>query len=240
MSVVVMNKLREQVSQLEVLIGSPTSDNTMSLVIHNEHEHISLLNSTQRDCVKDYESQFASIINEFSSFVEMVKDNFKDMETEVAVLKRALSQPSPRSDRAGASKVKVPKPKCFSGARYAKELENFLWDVEQYFKATQVPEGEQVTLTSMYLSGDANLWWHTRMEDDVSTGRPQIETWETLKKELKDQFLPLNMAWVAKESLKNLKYTGTVRDYVKDFSYLMLYIKNMSEEDKLFNFLSGL
>ena len=31
-----------------------------------------------------------------------------------------------------------------------------------------------------------------------------------------------------------------MRDYVKEFSSLMLDIKNMSEEDKLFNFVSGL
>ena len=78
------------------------------------------------------------------------------------------------------------------------------------------------------------------MEDDAEFGRPQITTWETLKKELKYQFLPTNIAWVAKESLKRLRHTGSVRDYVKEFSSLMLDIKNMSEEDKLFNFMSGL
>ena len=31
-----------------------------------------------------------------------------------------------------------------------------------------------------------------------------------------------------------------MRDYVKDFSSLMLDIKNMSNDDKLFNFMSGL
>ncbi|KAL6319749.1 hypothetical protein AAG906_036807 [Vitis piasezkii] len=107
--------------------------------------------------------------------------------------------------------------------RNAKELENFLWDIEY-----------------MYLTGDAKLWWRTRMEDDVESGRPQITTWETLKKELKDQFLPTNMAWVAKEALRRLRHTGSVREYVKEFSSLMLDIKNMSEEDKLFNFMSGL
>ena len=78
------------------------------------------------------------------------------------------------------------------------------------------------------------------MEDDAESGRPQITTWETLKKELKDQFLPTNTAWVAREALKRLKHTGSVREYVKEFSSLMLDIKNMSEEDKLFNFMSGL
>ncbi|RVX17751.1 hypothetical protein CK203_004117 [Vitis vinifera] len=43
------------------------------------------------------------------------------------------------------------------------------------------------------------------MEDDAESGRPQITTWKTLKKELKDQFLPTNTAWVAREALKRLK-----------------------------------
>eukprot|EP00261_Vitis_vinifera_P038833 XP_019080076.1 PREDICTED: uncharacterized protein LOC109123765 [Vitis vinifera] len=92
----------------------------------------------------------------------------------------------------------------------------------------------------MYLTGDAKLWWRTRVEDDAESGRPQITTWETLKKELKDQFLPTNTAWMAREALKRLRHTGSVREYVKEFSSLMLDIKNISEEDKLFNFMSGL
>ena len=45
---------------------------------------------------------------------------------------------------------------------------------------------------------------------------------------------------MAREALKRLRHTGSVREYVKEFSSLMLDIKNMSEEDKLFNFMSGL
>lgn len=45
---------------------------------------------------------------------------------------------------------------------------------------------------------------------------------------------------MARESLKKLKQTGSIRDYVKEFSSLILDIRNMSEEDKLFNFMSGL
>ncbi|KAL8125228.1 hypothetical protein AgCh_012780 [Apium graveolens] len=63
---------------------------------------------------------------------------------------------------------------------------------------------------------------------------------EASKRELKEQFLPLNASWLARESLRNLKQTGTVRDYLKEFISLLLDIKNMSDEDKLFNFLAGL
>ncbi|KAL5840685.1 hypothetical protein ACOSQ3_013359 [Xanthoceras sorbifolium] len=73
--------------------------------------------------------------------------------------------------------IKVPEPKHFKGSRNAKDLENFLWDMEQYFRAAKIPEREQ---------------------------------------------------------------TGSAREYVKEFSSLMLDIQNMSEEDKLFNFMSGL
>ena len=78
------------------------------------------------------------------------------------------------------------------------------------------------------------------MEDDVDAGRRKIDSWEALKKELKDQFLPTNTAWVAIDSLKKLKQIGTVRKYVKTSSSLMLDIMNMSKGDKLFNFISGL
>ena len=92
----------------------------------------------------------------------------------------------------------------------------------------------------MYLTGDVKLWWRTRTSDDAAAGRPKIERWEILKKELKDRFLPANTMWMAREYLKKLKQTGSVRDYVKELSTLILDIKDMSEVDKLFNFMSGL
>ena len=95
-------------------------------------------------------------------------------------------------------------------------------------------------ITSMYLSKDAKLWWRTKTSDDVTVRRPKINTWETLKKELKDQFLTTNTAWMAHESLKKLKQTSFIRDYVKEFSSSILDIKDMSKVDKLFNFMSRL
>jgi hypothetical protein len=44
----------------------------------------------------------------------------------------------------------------------------------------------------MYLSGDAKLWWRTRTKEDLNAGRPKVETWESLKRELEEKFLPNN------------------------------------------------
>ncbi|RVW17197.1 Retrovirus-related Pol polyprotein from transposon 17.6 [Vitis vinifera] len=89
-------------------------------------------------------------------------------------------------------------------SKNAKKLENFLWDMEQFFRAAHIPDAEK-----------------------------------TPNEELKDQFLLTNTTWMARESLKRLRQTGLVRDYVKEFNSLMLDIKNMSEEDKIFKFMFG-
>ena len=54
------------------------------------------------------------------------------------------------STRVESSKVKIPEPKAFSAARSAKELENFIWDMEQYFTAARVPDADKLNITTMY------------------------------------------------------------------------------------------
>lgn len=41
---------------------------------------------------------------------------------------------------------------------------------------------DQVTMATMYLSGDAKLWWRTRYED-VLEGRCEINAWEEREEE---------------------------------------------------------
>nr|GLL41763.1 hypothetical protein CDL12_02170 [Ipomoea trifida] len=97
----------------------------------------------------------------------------------------------------------------------------------EYFRVTGVPDSEKVAMTSMYLSGDAKLWWLTCVAVDASAGREWIESWERLKKELKLQFLPGNASWIAREALRRLSQTGTLRDYVKD---LVAYVRHKKHE----------
>ena len=117
-----------------------------------------------------------------------IRETTSRLETEIVLLKRAVNG-LPREGEL-VTKAKVPKLKPFNCAKSAKDLENFLWDLEQYFKTARVFDQEKVTITSMYLSRDAKLWWRTRVEDDADTGRGKIDLWDALKKELKDQFLP--------------------------------------------------
>ena len=159
-------------------------------------------NSTQSNSIRN-----SSGVIDVHSEVLALKGDFKSKQQwllkEVAILKKEISQgASPTND--ARSKVRVLKPKGFSGNQNAKELENFLWDMEQFYKAAHVLEIEMVSITTMYLSSDGKLLWRTQFKNDKESRRPQITMWEILKKEIKKQFLPSNKPRMARESLKRL------------------------------------
>lgn len=88
--------------------------------------------------------------------------------------------------------------------------------MKQYFSIVRILEGEKVSMTTMYLSRDAKLWWRTHVSE-VCLGQPKIEKWEDMKVEFKKQFLPSTTSWLARDSLQKLKHSGTVHDYVNNF-----------------------
>jgi hypothetical protein len=57
---------------------------------------------------------------------------------------------------------------------------------------------------------------------------------------LKAQFGLGNQAWITRNQLLALRHTGKIQAYIKEFTGLMLEIKDMSEEDILFHFMNGL
>ncbi|KAK3002239.1 hypothetical protein RJ639_021302 [Escallonia herrerae] len=148
-----------------------------------------------------------------------------------------------KGHRVGAehsSRPRVPEPKSYGGARDTKELENFLFDIEQYFRAIRVDsKATKVSMAAMYLIGDAKLWWqkkYAEIEDESCV----INTWDILKRELKSQFFPENIAFNARKALLECKHIGSVREYCQAFFALMLDISDMSVVDRLFFFMEGL
>lgn len=71
-------------------------------------------------------------------------------------------------------------------------------------------------------------------------GQTTFKSWQELKKELSEQFLHCNTLWEAWVALKKLKHTRTILDCMMEFILLSLNVKDMFEEEKLFNFLTCL
>ena len=57
---------------------------------------------------------------------------------------------------------------------------------------------------------------------------------------MKVHFYPENVDYMVRRKLRELRQTGSVQDYVKKFTTIMLDIRDMTEKDKLFHFLDGL
>lgn len=137
-------------------------------------------------------------------------------------------------------KVEVPKPKEFTGVREAKEVDNFLWSVEQYFRAKSIEdEAIRVNTAAMYLTDYALLWWRGRYEG-AKRGGVAIETWETFQQEFRKQFYPVYATEEARRKLRRLAQTGGIREYVREFTELVLQIPDYSREEALFSFVDGL
>ena len=148
-----------QVSRLDAEIGTATVVNT---TLSTQIADVVLLLDSQRESMKTREKAVEEWMESFHDRMRTMTEDFEErirsLEEEIVLLKRAVVQGTPAAADPPPAKVRVPEPKTFGGARNAKDLENFLWDMEQYFIAARIPVGEQVTITTRYLTGDAKVW----------------------------------------------------------------------------------
>ena len=72
---------------------------------------------------------------------------------------------------------------------------------------------------------------------EIEKGTCTIDTWADFKREIKKQFYLEDVGYIAHKKIKHLKHKGSIRDYVKEFSSLMLEAPEMNEKELLFNFM---
>ncbi|KAK3006498.1 hypothetical protein RJ639_017037 [Escallonia herrerae] len=132
------------------------------------------------------------------------ESKFQELQDRVELLSRAVVN-TPAGGAEHSLRPRVPEPKSYGGARDAKELENFLFDIEQYFRAIRVDsEATKVSMAAMYLVGDAKLWWRKKYAE-IEDGSCVINTWEILKRELKSQFFPKKHRIQREESVAGMQ-----------------------------------
>ncbi|MFQ6636690.1 hypothetical protein Gotur_012793, partial [Gossypium turneri] len=109
----------------------------------------------------------------------------EEFEGELALCRAAVGK---GVANAALSKDDARKPKEFVGTRSACDVDNFLWRMENYFRAKGiVDDAVKVNTASMFLTDIALLWWRGKITDKR---QGEIGTWEEFKCELKGQFYP--------------------------------------------------
>ncbi|XP_074291321.1 uncharacterized protein LOC141618107 [Silene latifolia] len=132
-----------------------------------------------------------------------------------------------KNNGGNAQKVNVSELPKYSGKRDSKKIDNFLWSMERYFQNVLVEdEKTKIGTATLYLNEDAILWWRRR-ELDIQGGACTISTWNEFKADFKKQFYPENAAELASKKLTDLKQPGSIREYVKQFTTLLLEINGM-------------
>ena len=202
--------------------------------------------STIREFQKGFKEDVCFLTQEFRNLRTFVEHELRAMRAEVDDVRTewASHKTSPTagfgatSSTSTLSAIQVPKPATYNGTRNAIEVENFLFGLEQYFEAKGArDDATKISNAPTFLRDAAQLWWRRKHGD---MGINPIRTWEEFKKELKRQFCPTNAEKEARGRLRRLKQTGSIRDYVKEFTTLSLEIEDMSEKDSLFYFMDGL
>ncbi|KAK3030588.1 hypothetical protein RJ639_039674 [Escallonia herrerae] len=154
--------------------------------------------------------RFTELFNSLQEQLDVVKVGMEEIRQDAAMCKRAIAggavvTPGPRVD--------MPKPKEFRGKRDAKELDNYIWHMERYFKgASIVDEKTKVRTATLYLTDTATLWWRGK-HCDIEKGLYTIDTWEVFKKEIKKQFYLENVAYEARKKMKELRHKRSISEY---------------------------
>ncbi|ERM98789.1 hypothetical protein AMTRI_Chr01g130600 [Amborella trichopoda] len=131
-------------------------------------------------------------MDDLKAFIEYFMARLESLQEDMLQINRALGSHSGGLD---SRVVRVPKPQVFEGQRDSKVVENFLWNMQQYFKAAHDHEKDRVVICTMYLARDAKLWWRMRLAD---ASWPKVSTWKDLKRELNSSCRAMLPRWHAR------------------------------------------
>ena len=123
-------KIESFVGFTDDILGDPTFVDLFTQVIdlRLDAEKVQWEIGVYRQNVDNHITEMLDFRTTTTQKLEGLQKENENLCAELVVLCRAVATLS--SNRVESSKVKIPEPKAFSGARSAKELENFIWDME--------------------------------------------------------------------------------------------------------------
>ncbi|KAA0057277.1 polyprotein [Cucumis melo var. makuwa] len=129
-----IQELFARVDTLEGNIGRTVNyeygDSSSGFVAHME-EHVNVLNSSQKTLLE----LINGMSEDFRATLDVVRNEIVDVNARLNLTMRVIANQAQTRGVIPVSRVKIPEPKPFCGARDAKALENYIFYLEQYFRA---------------------------------------------------------------------------------------------------------
>ncbi|XP_035843362.1 uncharacterized protein LOC110889155 [Helianthus annuus] len=143
-------------------------------------------------------------------------------------------QPSPQRPpidplRALGLRTEIP---AFEGRLHADDFLDWLQTVDRVFDLRDIPEHLKVKIVAIRFRKYASLWWENVQKQRHREGKHKVETWEKMKRLLKNKFLPVNHKQDSFLDYHNLKQGSlTVEEFISAFEQHRLRC-GIEEEDK--------
>ncbi|MFQ6665856.1 hypothetical protein Gotur_032434 [Gossypium turneri] len=147
------------------------------------------------------EAMMMALKEETMATTRALSIRIEELEGELALYRAAAGK---EVSSVALSNEDVPKPKEFVGTRSACDMDNFLWRMENYFRAKGiVNDAVKVNTASMFLTDIVVLWWRGRTTDKRQEARVKLQ---------------------------GIMQRGTVGEYVREFKELILQVSNEVEQ----------
>jgi hypothetical protein len=103
---------------------------------------------------------------------------------------------------------------------------------ETHMPLSRITHPEHCLLVAtQFLNSDVMTWYQCTSD---------IVNWEQLKQAMTVYYKPHNEQVNARDGLKNLRQKRSVAEYANDFNKLVLKLPDMTEDEKIYSFISGL
>ncbi|KAL9268429.1 hypothetical protein AKJ16_DCAP23207 [Drosera capensis] len=120
-----------------------------------------VLNSLMDKLRKKFQVQ----VDEVRTVLTSLQEELKVIRVDVSLCNAAIANGG-ASNVGKGSRIDAPKPKVFSGKRDAKELDIFLFNMDQYFDHMGIENKEtKVKMATLFLSDTTTMWWRRHYND---------------------------------------------------------------------------
>jgi hypothetical protein len=133
----------------------------------------------------------------------------------------------------------IDKPPVYSG-KDEEDLDAWIYKMTQYMTIRRISNSEMLRRIPSFLDKLA-LGWYRQLQEDIEVGHKHtLESWDDFEQEIRRNFEAPNLQQEVRTKLKRLRQGDSVRQYIFGFRSLLAKVTDMSEDDRIHYFVSGL
>ena len=192
------------------------------------------VNLETRDVELSFQFKMLEFMDSVRQKIKRGKEERARQDKKIELLMMQGARPSSSTKKL----AKVNMPSTFSGLGKARKVKDFLLEMDNYYDGQKPKEGDKVSIAVTFLKDHALHWWTSKKEQESEMVASL--TWVGFKEVLFERFMPEYQELHEGMNLVQMRHTGSLKAYVRDFNVQMNATPKMDEFAKKCIFLGGL